>query len=99
MLICVGTARRLDASIPEASSRGEPRRASYPVSLGMRRKRITLGRDVRERRIGGRLALKRRWPPRVAGAILPLCCVAGIQSEQAEAPRCRNLNGGFNRFI
>lgn len=26
-------------------------------------------------------------------------CVVGIRSELVEAPRCRNLNGGFNQFL
>jgi hypothetical protein len=31
--------------------------------------------------------------------VRPLTSVVGIQSEEVEVPRCRNSDGGFNRFL
>ena len=35
---------------------------------------------------------------RLGGRVRSLPSLAGIQHEKVETPRCRNLNGGFNRF-
>jgi len=37
--------------------------------------------------------------PRAGRRARSLPSVVGIQSENVEAYRCRNLNGGFNRFL
>ena len=92
---------------PRAGRLARQARASPASRTGKRRRSSPPGDALVELKAGaGRSAgsadgsARRRRPPTRAnpGRARSLPSLVGIQAEAVEAPRCRNLSGGFNRF-